>query len=149
VTRACALAAVVAVSVALWLVTKLASAAAPGTGYQLIVHPTNPVVTLDRAFIAQGFLKKITSWGHGGVIRPADLTRDSPVRRRFSEEALGRSVAAVKSYWQQMIFSGRGVPPPELPSEDDVIRYVLREPGAIGYVSAGIDLKGARAVEVR
>jgi ABC-type phosphate transport system substrate-binding protein len=125
-----------------------AQAQAPQT-FRLIVHPKNPAASVDRGFVAQCFLKKVTNWPHGVVIRPVDLVVDSQVRRTFSEEALGRSIAAVKSYWQQIIFSGRGVPPPELNSEDDVVRYVLREPGGIGYVSPNVDIRGARVLPVQ
>ena len=48
---------------------------------------------------------------------------------------LKRSVAAVRSYWQQRIFSGRDVPPPEVDTENQVIKYVAGDPGALGYVS--------------
>lgn len=99
--------------------------------------------------MAQSFLKKVTTWGHGGVIRPVDLALDSPVRRKFSEEVLRRSVSAVRSYWLQIVFAGRGVPPPELGSDDEVVRYVLREPGAIGYVSNRADVRGARVLVVQ
>jgi hypothetical protein len=60
-----------------------------------------------------------------------------------------RSVAAVKSYWQQVIFSGRGVPPPELESDEAVIRHVTRSPGAVGYVSGAANVRGVRVVSVR
>jgi hypothetical protein len=58
-------------------------------------------------------------------------------------------VQAVKSYWQQVIFSGRGVPPPELESDEAVIRYVLRFPGAVGYVSGTADVRGVKVLAVR
>jgi ABC-type phosphate transport system substrate-binding protein len=117
--------------------------------YRIIVHPKNPMVTIEREFAAQSFLKKVSNWSHGGVIRPVDLSPDSPVRRKFSEEVVRRSVSAVRSYWLQVIFSGRGVPPPELQSDDDVVYYVLREPGAIGYVSGHAELRGARTLLVQ
>ena len=41
------------------------------------------------------------------------------------------------------------MPPPELGSDVDVIIYVLRHPGAVGYVSASVDLRGAKVVEVK
>jgi hypothetical protein len=55
----------------------------------------------------------------------------------------------VRAYWQQRIFSGRDVPPPELDSDQQVVDYVMKYPGAIGYVSGAADLKGARAVQIR
>jgi ABC-type phosphate transport system substrate-binding protein len=128
-----------------------ARADAPGgaAGFQVIVNPANPVASVERRFVLDAFLKKVTRWPHDELIRPADLDADSTVRRRFSEQILRRSVAAVKSYWQQLVFSGRDVPPPELDSEWQLVRYVLKYPGAIGYVSTGANLEGAKVLTVR
>lgn len=117
--------------------------------FRLIVHPGNGASGLERRFIADAFLKKTTRWPNGEVIRPVDLGPSSPIRHSFSEEVLGRTVDAVKSYWQQAIFSGRDVPPPEFDSEDDVVKYVLKHPGALGYVSTSVNLAGAKVVSLR
>jgi hypothetical protein len=116
--------------------------------YRLVVHPGNSAQDVDRRFVAQAFLKKVTRWPNGDLIEPVDLDQRSPVRRRFSNDVLDRSVEAVKSYWQQMIFSGRALPPPEVTTDDQVIDFVLHRAGAIGYVSAGANLRGARLVGV-
>ena len=117
--------------------------------YRVIVHPRNEVSAVDRQFLSEAFLKKTTRWDSGEVIRPVDLGPDTPARRRFSMDVLGRSVSAVKSYWQQNIFSGRGVPPPELANDGDVVRYVLTHEGALGYVSASTDVGTAKIVPVK
>jgi ABC-type phosphate transport system substrate-binding protein len=127
---------------------RLGDAIAASPAYVIVVHPANPVTAVPRKFVADAFLKKATRWDHGEVIRPVDQLADSPVRRKFSEEVLKRSVAAVRNYWQQLIFAGRDVPPPELRSDDDVVKFVLKYPGAVGYVSATADLAGARIVGV-
>lgn len=118
-------------------------------GFRVIVSPSNSTASVTRSFVVDAFLKKITSWPGGEPIRPVDLRRDSPVRQRFSSDLLGRSLAAVRSYWQHLIFSGRGLPPPEVESDDEVVRFVLRQPGAIGYVSEGATLRGAKVLVVR
>lgn len=120
--------------------------AAPAPAFHLIVNPANPATAVDRAFVAQAFLKKVRRWPDGHTIQPVDLTRDSAVRRQWSLDLLGRSVDAVKNYWQQLIFAGRDLPPPELPSDTDVVTYVLQNPGAIGYVSGGTPLRGAKVL---
>jgi hypothetical protein len=117
--------------------------------YRVIVHPQNPTVSVDREFVAQAFLKKVVTWKSGDVIHPVDLDASSPIRRKFSEEVLGRSVSAVRSYWLQIIFGGRGVPPPEVKSDEEVIRFVLHEPGAIGYVSSRADVRGAHVLTIQ
>ena len=55
----------------------------------------------------------------------------------------------MKTYWQQRIFSGHDVPPPELDSDDDVVTYVLKHEGAIGYVAGGANLNGAKVLGIR
>jgi len=121
--------------------------AAPGAApFHVIVNPANPATVVDRGFVAQAFLKKVRRWPDGQTILPVDLTRDSAVRRQWSLDLLGRSVEAVKNYWQQLIFAGRDLPPPELPSEGDVVTYVLHNPGAIGYVSSAVPLHGAKVL---
>jgi len=125
---------------------RAAPAPAAPPPFHLIVNPTNPATTVDRAFVAQAFLKKVRHWPDGQTILPVDLTRDSAVRRQWSLELLGRSVEAVKNYWQQLIFAGRDLPPPELPSDNDVVTYVLHNPGAIGYVSGAASLHGAKVL---
>jgi ABC-type phosphate transport system substrate-binding protein len=129
--------------------TAAAWVSADEPGFRVVVHPNNPITSVDRTFLQDAFLKRIKRWPGDEALRPVDLEVRSGVRKHFSNHVLGRSVQAVRAYWQQRIFSGRDVPPPELVSDQEVIGYVLRHPGAVGYVSAGVDLKGAKVVRVR
>ena len=103
---------------------------------------------MPRRLLAGVFLKEVTRWDGGDTARPVDLKPDTSARRRFSEAVLNRSVAAVKSYWQQRIFSGRGVPPPELESDQAVIEFVTKHRGAVGYVSPGAAIGNAKVLQV-
>jgi ABC-type phosphate transport system substrate-binding protein len=123
-------------------------AAAPAA-FRVIVNPANPTTIVERRFVAEAFLKKTTRWPDGSLIRPVDEGVDSAVRARFSDEILGRSTAAVKSYWQQLVFAGRALPPPELDSDEDVIRYVLKSAGAVGYVSGTANVEHVRTLVVK
>jgi ABC-type phosphate transport system substrate-binding protein len=116
--------------------------------FVLIVHPHHPAASVDRDLLARLFLKKTTYWPSGGAALPVDLPPGSPVRMAFSARVLRRSVPAVRSYWQQLIFSGRGVPPAELASDHDVVRFVLGHRGAVGYVSARAALGSAKALRI-
>jgi ABC-type phosphate transport system substrate-binding protein len=132
------------------LVSGLSAVGADGRPpFRVITSPNNGVSSLERKFLVDAFLKRATRWPNDELIRPVDLDADSPVRRAFSEDVLKRSVSAVKSYWQQMIFSGRGVPPPELDTDEQVVRFVLRNSGAVGYVSGATSLEGVKIVSVR
>jgi ABC-type phosphate transport system substrate-binding protein len=128
----------------------LAAAVSParGDGVRVIVNAKNPVSRLDRQFIADAFLAKRTRWSDDQPIQPVDLGAKHPARGKFSSEVLKRTVDAVRRYWAQIVFSGRGAPPPELGSESEIVKYVAAHAGAIGYVGTGVELTGAKAVEV-
>jgi len=125
----------------------LADEATPA--FRLVVHPNNSIRSVERSFLADAFLKKITRWSEGETIRPADLRPAVDARRAFTERVLKRTVGAVRSYWQQRIFSGRDVPPPELESDDEVLAFVAKHPGAVGYVSGNAKLKGVKELLVK
>jgi hypothetical protein len=117
--------------------------------FRIVVHPSNAVPSVQRSFLADALLKKVTRWEHGEQIKPADLLPATAARRSFSERVLKRSVGAVRSYWQQKIFSGRDVPPPELASDDEVLVFVAKHPGAVGYVSGAAKLKGVKELSIK
>jgi ABC-type phosphate transport system substrate-binding protein len=116
--------------------------------FRVIVHPKNRIQSASKKFLTDAFLKKTTRWEDGEAIKPVDREPKSAVRKSFTKSVLERSVAAVRNYWQQRIFSGRGVPPPELDSDEEVVAYVLKHRGAVGYVSGSAELRGANAIEV-
>jgi ABC-type phosphate transport system substrate-binding protein len=120
----------------------------PALPFWVIVHSSSAATSLTKNEISRVFLKKITKWNDGRPVVPIDLVEDSPIRRSFSRTVHGRSAAAIKSYWQQQIFSGRGVPPREVDSDDEVVRLVAQTPGAIGYVSTNAPLKGVAIVKI-
>jgi hypothetical protein len=135
------------VTLVVWLGV-LGAPRADGEAYKVIVHPSNPVTAVERAFVRDTFLKKATSWGHGPGLRPIDLGGAAPIRTRFSKEVLRKTRAQLRSYWNQQIFSGKGVPPPEATSVASAIAYVLDNPGAIAYVPADADVGRARVIRL-
>jgi ABC-type phosphate transport system substrate-binding protein len=138
--------------VLLVLTTAFAARSLAGAGsaaaYRVIVNPANGAARLDRRTVAEAFLKKRTRWDDDRAIQPVDLGPKAGVRGAFSRDVLGRDVVSVRRYWAQLVFSGRGVPPPELASEGDVVKFVAAHGGGIGYVAPDTPLAGVRVVEV-
>jgi len=125
------------------------AARASSAEFVVIVNKKNPAVGVSSEFLADAFLKKAVHWDHGASIRAADQRTDSAVRRAFSTTILKRTVAAVRNYWQQRIFSGREVPPPEFDSDAAVIHYVQKHDGGVGYVSPDAALDGVKVIPYR
>jgi ABC-type phosphate transport system substrate-binding protein len=117
--------------------------------FKVIVHPSNPIASMTSEQVSKLFLKKVTRWDHGVQVLPVDLAGSSPLRARFSQEIHGRPVSKVKAYWQQQIFSGREVLPPQKASDREVIAYVEANPGAIGYVGETTPLGNVRVIKIQ
>ena len=133
--------------IAFALVIASVASADPG-GVRIIVNAKNSTRSIERRTVEEAFLKKRTRWDDDTAIQPVDLSQRSGVRERFSHDMLGRDVAAVRRYWAQLVFSGRGIAPPELANEAEVVKYVAAHAGAIGYVSTTTDVAGVKVIEV-
>lgn len=143
----CALVALISLCAAGLVGTPRAAASSPA--FVIIINPEITETTATREFVARAFLKKTTRWPDGQVIHPVDQSGESALRRRFTDAVLDRSVSAVRTYWQQQIFSGDDIPPPEVSGDDAVVAFVIREPGAIGYVSSSANVRTAKVLSLR
>lgn len=126
----------------------LAGPAGAEDPFKVIVNASNGVSTLSRAQLSRYFLKKTTAWGNGQLVLPVQPS-DERIRSAFSRDILGKSLGALTSYWNQVVFSGRDVPPLEKRSEDAVVDYVRSNAGAIGFVSPDTGTAGVKVVAVK
>lgn len=116
--------------------------------FKVIVNQNNPINKLKRDKISDLFLKKTDVFPDGMKAMPVDLLPNNPIRIEFSDKIHKRRVKAVESFWQQQIFTGQGVPPPVKNTEEEIIEYVMNNPGAIGYISISISSPGIKEIEV-
>jgi hypothetical protein len=57
-------------------------------------------------------------------------------------------VPSVQSFWQEVVFSGRGEPPPERSSDAAVIAFVRANPNAVGYIGEATPADSVRVITV-
>lgn len=121
------------------LVTILCASALPlraADDIVIIVSPDNRVTKIADTDLKMIYLGEKKQWEDGRAIITVDLEENNSIRERFVNIFLSRSVASLKYYWIQQIFTGRGVPPLELKNERQIIEYVASHPGSIGYIEA-------------
>ena len=116
--------------------------------FLVVVNQANPISSLSRQEVSDLFLKKTSEWPGLGRILPVDQPEGTAVRESFSKEIHRKSGPAVRAYWQQRIFSGRDVPPPEKDGDQEVLAYVRKNSGAIGYLSPRASTEGVKVLEV-
>lgn len=134
--------------VAAWLSFGI-SGVAHAAAFKIIANHSVGVGSLSAKAASDLFLKKTTKWDNGAPVVPVDQVESAAVRDEFSRAVHGRQAAAVKSYWNQQIFSGREVPPVEKRSDAEVLAFVRSTAGAVGYVSATAPTDGVRVVPLQ
>ena len=94
-----------------------------------IVVIVNPAATpISKEQIADLYL------GRGGVWTPIDQAVGSGIYVEFYKKATGRDIAQVKAIWSRILFTGRGLPPKQMPDSAAVKRAVAANPKAVGYI---------------
>ncbi len=111
----------------------------------VVVHPDVSEAEIEERTLERIFLGKKTRWDDETPIVPVML-KDGPLHEEFVEEMLDRPVARFVTYWKQAVFTGRGVPPRSFETEDELLFYVSRTPGAVGYASSAGGGDGVRVL---
>jgi ABC-type phosphate transport system substrate-binding protein len=91
--------------------------------------------SLDPALLRDIFLRKIFLDDGGHPYVPVNLPPDNPLRRSLADVLFNKSARELQDYWNQRYFQGI-TPPYVLDSQEAVIQFVARTPGAIGYIAA-------------
>jgi hypothetical protein len=94
------------------------------------------------------FLATKTSLGDGSHVEPV-LEKGGPTHEAFVKEYLGKTDAALQTYYRSLVFTGKGSMPKILGGDAEVVAYVAKTKGAIGYVGAGVSTSGVKTLEVK
>jgi TonB family protein len=96
---------------------------------------------LKRVFLEEGI-----SLADGTHVEPV-LAKSGPVHAAFLVY-LGISENDLQTYYRTLVFTGRGSMPRELGSDAEVVAYVARTRGAIGYVSGAASVEGVKTLSI-
>jgi ABC-type phosphate transport system substrate-binding protein len=103
--------------------------AAPIARAEDIVVIVNPAAKpISKEQIADLYL------GRSGGLTPVDQPVGSAIYAEFYKKATGRDIAQVKAIWSRILFTGRGLPPKQLPDSAAVRQAVAANPNAVGYI---------------
>jgi hypothetical protein len=115
----------------------LAAAVAPGQGADSatsFVVIANPNVARVDAQTLQRLYTGRAIEAAGVPVTVVNTPSGSPLRERFLADVVGLDNDRYIAYWTVRRHVGKGVPPRELKSGAEVIDFVLRTPGGMGYI---------------
>ena len=101
----------------------------------VITHPSNDAsITAKQA--SKLFLGKSKKFPGGGQAVPIEQADGSAARTEFHASVTKKKSSQLKAYWSRIVFTGKGQPPKEVPSDADVIELISQNPSMIGYVDS-------------
>lgn len=100
-------------------------------GVVVIAHPT--VHKMDLATVQRIFMGKAIEVD-GVRVSPANGATTMPTRQRFLAQYLQTNEDQYMAYWTVRRYVGKGTPPHEVRQTAEMIDYVSKTPGAIGYL---------------
>jgi len=110
----------------------------------------NSSVTTDFISIAELrriYLLQTRKLKDGSVVEPV-LQKRGSLHDAFSRQFLDRDSEEIRTYYHGVVFTGKGSMPREMNSDEEMISFVGRTRGAIGYVSGSTNTDGVKVLAV-
>src|SRR5271156_5146281 len=124
-----------------------ASADSLASDFKVIANSSVKEDTISAEQIKRVYLEEDKALADGVHVVPV-LEKDGPVHEAFVRRYLGVSQEDLQAYYRTLLFTGRGSMPKALASDEEVVAYVARTRGAIGYVSGAASTEGVKTLVI-
>lgn len=114
-------------------------------GEEVLVIGHAALPKTDKLTVQRLYTGRAVSIGSQQVL-PINLPSGHSVREDFLQTCLDQNEEQYTGYWLVRRYVGKGAPPQEMGSLDEVIRFVQVTPGAVGYVPLSKVPRGANVI---
>ena len=125
-----------------------ASPAPVAAAIKVIAHSSVQVTHISPDELKGVFLETRTSLADGSRVEPV-LLKSGDVHDTFVKQYTGKTVAGLDNYYRSLVFTGKGSMPKTLKTDAEMLAYVKKTKGAIGYVSDGANTDGVKILDVK
>ena len=112
----------------------------------VVVNSASGLAAITDDQLKDLFLGKKITWDDGGkvvVVIPKDGPANDALMKR-----LGKNPQQFQTGWKKLVFTGKGAMPEQVDSDDAVVAFVAKIPGAIGLVDKAKVKDGVKAIPV-
>ncbi len=131
--------------IAAFLLVAIASALAGDV--KIIANPSIKTASISAAELRSLFLLQRRTLRDGSAAQPV-LQKAGSSTDTFMTRYLNRDSEEVRIYYQGLVFTGKASMPKMLSSDAEVVAYVARNEGAIGYVSSEANTDAVKVLAV-
>jgi TonB family protein len=128
------------------LTVTVAWQSAPGENLKIIANNSVRADAISATELRNIFLEESLRFA-GMSVEPV-IKASGPAHETFLKEYIGRDSDSLQTYYRTLVFNGRGSMPKILGSDAEVVAYVAKTKGAIGYVSAASNTDNVKTLIV-
>jgi hypothetical protein len=122
-----------------------ATAATAATTSGIVVIGNAGVPRIDAATVQRLYTGRAIE-ADGTPVQVINLPAGHTLRLRFLSAYLQTDDERYRAYWTVRRHVGKGIPPREIDNPADVIEYVSKTPGAVGYIDAAMLRTGINVI---
>ena len=118
--------------------------------HAVVVHASNKTTATGdaaKAIVKKLFLKDLSQWPDGSDAKVYARESTSPEQAAFRQDVLGMTEAELARHWLKLKSMNGTTPPKEVETDRMVLKYVAKNPSALGVVSVDA-IKGRDDVRV-
>jgi len=119
-----------------------------GADFKVIANGSMATNSVSADDLKAVFLQEKSSLSDGSRVVPV-LAKGGPAHETFVKQYLGKTEDALMTYYRSLVFTGKGLMPKTLASDAEVLTYVAKTKGAIGYISSSSGTEGVKVLEVK
>lgn len=106
-------------------------------------------ISYTKADIRAIFCMQKRHWSNNRQIKVYTLPDSSLLHKNFAVNILNMLPYHIRKIWDRMTFSGTGIAPIELESEQEMIDKIATTPDSIGYLNSKPDNENIRSFEAK
>jgi ABC-type phosphate transport system substrate-binding protein len=115
--------------------------------FKVIANSSIKAESVSADELKRIFLETTTSF-EGSHVEPV-LGKSGATHEAFLKQFVGKTDAALATYYRSLVFTGKASMPKQLGSDAEVAAYVAKTKGAIGYVGNATETPDAKVLEVK
>ena len=124
------------------------SLAAHAGDVKVIANTSVSAASVSADELKNVFLETRNRLADGSHVQPV-VAKGGPAHEAFLREYLGKNDSGLQAYYRSLVFTGKASMPKQAGSDAEMVAYVARTKGAIGYVSTQARTEGVKVLDVK
>ena len=114
----------------------------------IVANNSVPPEMIKKSELKDIFLGNTIKWEDKTKINIV-IQKKSDAHNEFVKSITNKSASQFRNYWKKMVFTGKGSAPKSFAKNAELLAYIAKTDGAIGYIAADVKPEGVKVIKVQ